>query len=80
MDEQCTNVHGGDMKRAESMQAALYAISEAAHSAEDLSTLFRHIHQIIGKLLPARNFFVALHDKKRDELSFPYFVDEYDGD
>lgn len=67
-----------ELKHAESMQAALYAISEATHSAEDLPTLFRQIHQIIGKLLPARNFFVALHDKKRNELSFPYFVDEYD--
>lgn len=67
-----------ELKRAESMQVALHAISEAAHSAGDLLTLFRHIHQIIGKLLPARNFFVALYDEKKDELSFPYFVDEYD--
>lgn len=67
-----------ELKQAESMQVALYAISEAAHSAGDLLALFRHIHQIIGKLLPARNFFVALYDEKKDELSFPYFVDEYD--
>ncbi|HEY8682739.1 MAG TPA: diguanylate cyclase [Rhodanobacter sp.] len=67
-----------ELKRAESMQVALHAISEAAHAAEDLLALFRNIHQIIGKLLPARNCFVALYDEKRDELSFPYFVDEHD--
>lgn len=67
-----------ELKRAELMQVALHAISEAAHAAEDLLALFRHIHQIIGKLLPARNFFVALYDEKNDELSFPYFVDEHD--
>jgi diguanylate cyclase (GGDEF)-like protein/PAS domain S-box-containing protein len=67
-----------ELKRAELMQVALHAISEAAHAAADLLALFRHIHQIIGKLLPARNFFVALYDEKTDELSFPYFVDEYD--
>lgn len=67
-----------ELKYAESMQAALLAISEAAHSTEDLLALFRRIHQIIGELLPALNFFVALYDKKNDELSFPYFVDEYD--
>jgi diguanylate cyclase (GGDEF)-like protein/PAS domain S-box-containing protein len=67
-----------ELKHAESMQAALHAISEAAHSAEDLLALFRHIHQIIGELLPASNFFVALYDKKKDQLSFPYFVDEHD--
>jgi diguanylate cyclase (GGDEF)-like protein/PAS domain S-box-containing protein len=67
-----------ELKRAELMQVALHAISEAAHSAEDLLALFRHIHRIVGKLLPAKNFFVALYDAKKDELSFPYFVDEYD--
>lgn len=67
-----------ELKRAESMQVALHAISEAAHSAEDLLALFRHIHLIIGKLLPAINFFVALYDRNKDELSFPYFVDQYD--
>jgi diguanylate cyclase (GGDEF)-like protein/PAS domain S-box-containing protein len=67
-----------ELKRAESIQAALLAISEAAHTAEDLLALFQRIHQIIGELLPARNFYVALYDERRDELSFPYFVDEYD--
>jgi diguanylate cyclase (GGDEF)-like protein/PAS domain S-box-containing protein len=66
-----------ERKRAESMQAALYAISEAAHSSEDLVALFERIHQIIGSLLPAINFFVTLYDENQDELTFPYHVDEY---
>jgi len=66
-----------ELKHAESMQAALHHISEAAHSAEDLLALFRRIHQIIGNLLPATNFFVALYDEMQDELSFPYYVDQY---
>lgn len=65
-----------ERKRADSMQAALYAISEAAHTAEDLVALFRKIHHIMGGLLPAGNFTVALYDKDKDELSFPYHVDE----
>jgi diguanylate cyclase (GGDEF)-like protein len=40
-----------------------------------LPELCRHIHRIIGELLPAKNFLVALHDKSRNTLSFPYFVD-----
>ena len=67
-----------ELKRAESMQSALLAISEAVHAAEDLLALFQRIHQIIDALLPARNFFVALYDARSDELSFPYFVDEFD--
>ena len=59
-------------------QAALRQISEAAHSTATLLEMFGRIHQIIGELLPARNFFVALYDRARDELSFPYHVDEHD--
>ena len=67
-----------ERKQAEAMQAALYAISEAAHAAEDLATLIRRIHWIIGELLPALNFSVALYDQEKDQLSFPYLVDQYD--
>lgn len=67
-----------ERKRADATQAALYAISEAAHWAEDLVALFQQIHQIIGGLLPAANFFVALYDENKDELSFPYHVNQHD--
>jgi diguanylate cyclase (GGDEF)-like protein/PAS domain S-box-containing protein len=67
-----------DRKRAEKRQTALLQISEAAHSTSTLLEMFGRIHQIIGELLPARNFFVALYDRTRDELSFPYYVDEHD--
>ncbi len=60
------------------MHAALHSISEAAHSAEDLIGLFRRIHEIVGRLLPARNFFVALYDDEIDLLTFPYYIDEFD--
>ncbi|MEO6959387.1 MAG: diguanylate cyclase [Burkholderiaceae bacterium] len=65
-----------ERKRAESMQAALYSISEAAYAAEDLLALFKRIHQIIGTLLQADNFSVALYDEETGQLSFPYHVDE----
>ena len=67
-----------ELKRAQFVQVALFDISEAANKAEDVLGLCRRAHQIIGSLLPASNFFVALYDQSRDELSFPYFVDEHD--
>jgi diguanylate cyclase (GGDEF)-like protein/PAS domain S-box-containing protein len=67
-----------ELKRAEAMQAALLAISEATHEDGDLPTLFPRIHQIINQLLPAANCFVALHDAQRGMVEFPYFVDEHD--
>ena len=65
-------------KRDAQTQSALFQISQAAQSEATLPQLFHRIHQIIGELLPARNFFVALHDKDKGELSFPYHVDEFD--
>jgi diguanylate cyclase (GGDEF)-like protein/PAS domain S-box-containing protein len=67
-----------ERKQAESRQAALYAISEAAHAAEDLLALFKRIHLIIGEWLPALNFSVALYDEHCTELSFPYHVDVHE--
>lgn len=63
------------IKDTERRQAALYAISEAAHVAEDLLALYRRIHEIIAKLLPAANFAIALYDQDLHQLSFPYKVD-----
>ena len=67
-----------ELKRADVLQSALYDISEAANTTEDLLALFRRIHGIVGTLLPANNLFVALYDEKKDELSFPYYVDAHD--
>lgn len=67
-------------KRADKLRDALYAISEAAQLNDDLMSLFAQIHRIVGELIPARNFFIALHDHKTDELRFPYFVDEKEND
>lgn len=68
------------LRRAEAMQRALYAISEAANAVGgDLSALFSRIHNIVNELLPARNFVVALYDGERDEINFPYFADQYRG-
>lgn len=67
-----------ERKQAESRQAALYAISEAAHAAEDLLALFERIHQLIGEWLPALNFSVALYDEHCAQLDFPYHVDEHE--
>lgn len=66
------------LKLAEKMQESLHAISEASHSSNSLMELFHRIHQVIGELLPAKNFFVALYDERTDEMTFPYFIDEFD--
>ena len=67
-----------ERKRAEAVQAALYAISEAAHTVGDLQVLYRRVHEVIAQLLPAENFSVALYDAANDQLSFPYHTDQFD--
>ena len=65
-------------RRAECVQEAVYRISHTTHTADNLQQLLSAIHEIVGELMPAKNFYVALYDPQRDQLEFPYFVDEYD--
>ena len=67
-----------EQKRAEELNAALYAIAARSQSAEDLQQFFAAIHNIVGQLMNARNFYIALYDPQTQLLSFPYFVDEED--
>jgi two-component system, cell cycle sensor histidine kinase and response regulator CckA len=67
-----------EQKRAEELNAALYAIAARSQSAEDLQQFFAAIHNILGQLMNARNFYIALYDPQSQLLSFPYFVDEED--
>jgi len=64
--------------RAQAVQSAVYRISEIANTAGTLEELFRSLHAIIGGLMPAGNFYIALFDPAARRLSFPYFVDEFD--
>jgi PAS domain S-box-containing protein len=67
-----------ERQEAEALQSAIYRISEAAASAPTLDEAYRSIHQVVAELMPAANFYIALHDEARGMLSFPYFVDEVD--
>ena len=61
-------------KRAQAMQTATSAISEAAHEASDMRDLLERVHRIVDALLPCRAFAVALRDAADQALAFPYLV------
>jgi PAS domain S-box-containing protein len=65
-------------RRVLQRQAALYEISEAAHQAEDLEALFRRLHVIVARLMPAENIYIALYDASTDLVYYPYYVDQVD--
>jgi GAF domain-containing protein/CheY-like chemotaxis protein len=67
-------------KRSAHLQAALYRIAETASSAEDLQAFYATIHEIVGELMYADNFYIALYDDQRRAINFPYFRDTVDPD
>ena len=67
-----------ERKWGEQLQTALYRIAATSSSAKDLKDLFAAIHAIVGELMYAKNFYLALYDPNRDLVTFPYFVDEED--
>lgn len=67
-----------EQRQARLLEAALYRISEVTGASRDLQEFYREIHGIIGQMMSARNFYIALVDPATKMLSFPYFVDEKD--
>jgi PAS domain S-box-containing protein len=65
-------------KKSEKIREALFEISEAAYTASDMPTLYKKIHDVVGTLMIAKNFYIALYDEKTGMISFPYMIDEYD--
>jgi two-component system, cell cycle sensor histidine kinase and response regulator CckA len=63
-------------KRADELQRAIYRIAEAANSVAGLPDLLGKVHRIVGELLPAQNFYIAIYDSATGQISFPYWIDE----
>jgi GAF domain-containing protein/DNA-binding response OmpR family regulator len=69
-----------ERERSDRVQAALYRIAEAASGATDLEAFYRTIHEIVGELMFADNFYIALFDAAKQRMSYPYYVDALDDD
>jgi diguanylate cyclase (GGDEF)-like protein len=67
-----------DLAQAEKLQRALFAIADMAGSEHDMPSLLRGLHGIIGQLMYAENFYIALYDEPDDALRFVYFADTVD--
>ncbi len=60
------------------IDAALYRIAQAASTVTDMQEFYAAMHGIVGELMDASNFYIALYDDERQMINFPYFVDEVD--
>jgi two-component system chemotaxis sensor kinase CheA len=66
--------------QSESIQKALFTINELAAGNEDMHSFLHQVHQVVGNLMFARNFFVALYHPQQQCVQFAYFADEEDTD
>ena len=62
------------------IDAALYRIAQAASTVTDMQEFYAAMHGIVGELMDASNFYIALYDDERQMINFPYYVDEVDSD
>ena len=61
-----------ERRAMELRQAAVYAISQAAHATDDLASLFARVHGIVGPLLASRDLQVVLYDRETGQLTRAY--------
>ncbi len=68
------------LEYSDRLRTALYEISEQAHISEDITDLYAKLHQKVGRLIRARNFFIALVEDRSDGkyIEFPYYIDKKD--
>lgn len=65
-----------EIKKQEKINQTTLRILQASNYSRNTNELFHYIHNAIGRLMPVRNFYIALYDEESATISFPYFVDE----
>jgi len=63
---------------SETLRQVLFEITQGVNTISNLDELLGFIHQSIGKILYAENFFVALHNPATGMLAMQIFVDQHD--
>jgi diguanylate cyclase (GGDEF)-like protein len=66
-----------DREKAELLQESLYRISELTNDPDlDIDIFYDMVHNIVGQLINAENFYIANYNQVDDELFFAYFLDQ----
>lgn len=71
--EQLAEQHANGQK----LQSALYRIADTTSSAQDMLSFYKTLHDIINSLTVAKNCFIAVLDRERKNVYFPYYIDEH---
>ncbi|MFT6920516.1 MAG: diguanylate cyclase (GGDEF)-like protein, partial [Cognaticolwellia sp.] len=66
-----------DREKAELLQESLYRISELTNDPDlDIDTFYNMVHNIVGQLINAENFYIAEYNQVDDKLFFAYLLDQ----
>jgi diguanylate cyclase (GGDEF)-like protein len=66
-----------DREKAELLQESLYRISELTNDVElDIETFYSMVHNIVGQLINAENFYIAKYHADNSEIFFAYYLDQ----
>ena len=60
------------------VQEAILNISKCSLVKTELKAFLEEVHKELSKIISARNFYIALYNKEKEEYSYPFFTDEYD--
>lgn len=66
------------LEKSKRLQQALYGISDLSGSKLEMDEMLARIHQIVGGLMPAENFYIVQYDDKRETIRYLYFADSRD--
>lgn len=66
------------LEKSKRLQQALYGISDLSGSKLEMGEMLARIHQIVGGLMPAENFYIVQYDDKRETIRYLYFADSRD--
>ncbi|WP_225876249.1 bifunctional diguanylate cyclase/phosphodiesterase [Lysobacter solisilvae (ex Woo and Kim 2020)] len=67
-----------ERQRGERLQRALFRIAELSITSDTLQRFYAQVHDVVGELLYARNFYIAQVSDAGDMIEFPYSIDERD--
>lgn len=66
------------LARLEAVQDVVLDISRRSAGCQDLQDFFRAVHAAVGRIMYARNIYIALRDPQQDTIRYVYDVDEKD--
>lgn len=58
--------------------STLFDIARAVNTTETLDELYVQIHKILKNVIECKNFFIAIYNKEKEEITFPYYADEFE--